>query len=159
MSANRHLGRIIALQTLYEFGFRMECEDKTVKLAEILERNIGRYNRAVQDVDFVKKLVEKVQASGDQLDATLQPVAKERPMNEIARMDRVILHMATYELLHTKDTPAKVVINEAVELAKSFGGENSSKFINGALGALLGIIDPTQAKAPSKPQEIDKETK
>ena len=159
MSANRHLGRIIALQTLYEFEFRMDCEDKKVSLHEILKRNLSRYNKAVQDVEFVKKLVDDVQTGGEELDKALQPVAKERPMSEIARMDRVILHIAAYELLHTKDTPAKVVINEAVELAKSFGGENSSKFINGALGALLLIIDPSQAKAPKKPVEEVKETK
>lgn len=148
MSANRHLGRIIALQTLYEFEFRVDCEDKGVLIDEILKRNLGRYHKAVQDVEFVKKLVHRVHTSGADLDAMLQPVAKERPMSEIARMDRVILHIATDELLHTKETPAKVVINEAVELAKSFGGENSSKFINGALGALLKIIDPSQAKEP-----------
>lgn len=155
MSANRHLGRIIALQTLYEFEFRLDCGDKNVSLSDILKRNLGRYDRAVKDVDFVKELVERVQSAGPDLDAALQPVAKERPMSEIARMDRVILHIAADELLNTKDTPAKVVINEAVELAKSFGGENSSKFINGALGALLKIIDPTQAK----PAKEVKETK
>lgn len=153
MSANRHLGRIIALQTLYEFEFRTDCDDKQVQISEILGRNLSRYDRAVQDVTFVKKLVDGVLKATPEIDIALQPVAPERPISEIARMDRVILRMATFELLNHKDTPAKVVINEAVELAKSFGGENSSKFINGALGALLKIIDPTQAKAPTAKKE------
>lgn len=156
MSANRHLGRIIALQTLYEFEFRMDCEDKLAVLDEILKRNLSRYDRAVQDIDFVKKLVEGVQLDKVKLDATLQPVAPERPISEIARMDRTVLRMAIYELLNDKETPAKVVINEAVELSKSFGGENSSKFINGALGTLLKQIDPSQAKAPAVKKEEKK---
>lgn len=150
MSANRHLGRIIALQTLYEFEFRFDCEDKSLELQEILGRNLARYDRAVQDVTFVKELVAGVQKETADIDIRLQPIAPERPIQEIARMDRMILRIAAYEFLHRKDTPAKVVINEAVELAKSFGGENSSKFINGALGALLKEIDPEQAKAPTK---------
>ena len=144
MSANRHLGRIIALQTLYEFEFRMDCGDKDVVLDEVLKRNLARYDRSIDDTSFVKELVRGVQASIETLDLRLQPVAPERPISQIARMDRVVLRIAVYELLNRKDTPVKVVINEAVELAKSFGGENSSKFINGALGALLKEIDPTQ---------------
>lgn len=152
MSANRHLGRIIALQTLYEFEFRFDCEDKNLKLTEVLGRNLGRYDKAMQDVKFVKDLVAGVQAETADIDVRLQPIAPERPIKEIARMDRMILRIAAYEMLHNKETPAKVVINEAVELAKSFGGENSSKFINGALGALLKEVDPEQAKeAVNKP--------
>lgn len=163
MSANRHLGRIIALQTLYEFEFRMDCADKNLKLTEVLDRNLGRYDKAIQDVAFVKDLVAGVQAETADIDIRLQPIAPERPIKEIARMDRMILRIAAFELLHNKETPAKVVINEAVELAKSFGGENSSKFVNGALGALLKEIDPEQAKAavvrpkPTPEPEIDKD--
>ena len=153
MSANRHLGRIIALQTLYEFEFRVDCDDKDVAIKEILARNIARYDRSVDDTDFIKELVAGVQAEIHNLDARLQPVAPERPISQIARMDRVILRIAVFELLHRKDTPAKVVINESVELAKSFGGENSSKFINGALGALLKEIDPSQARPAAVKEE------
>lgn len=148
MSANRHLGRIIALQTLYEYEFRIDCDDKLVDIKEILVRNLARYDRSVDDTSFVKELVAGVQDGIEAIDLRLKPVAPERPISQIARMDRVILRMAAFELLERKDTPAKVVINEAVELAKSFGGENASKFINGALGALLKEIDPSQAKAP-----------
>jgi N utilization substance protein B len=153
MSANRHLGRIIALQTLYEFEFRVDCGDKDVVVKEILSRNLARYDRSIDDTKFVKELVAGVQARSDELDALLKPVAPERPISEIARMDRAVLRLAAFELSERNDTPAKVVINEAVELAKSFGGENSSKFVNGALGALLKTISPSEATEPKKVKE------
>ena len=137
MSANRHLGRIIALQTLYEQEFRIECGDKNFKLNAVLKRNIDRYKKMVDDRDFIERLVMGVDKNTKELDAVIQPVAPEWPLDQIARIDRMVLRIGTYELLHQQDVPPKVVINEAVELAKSFGGENSSKFINGVLGTVL----------------------
>lgn len=137
MASNRHLGRIIALQTLYEEEFRLECGDEHFDADEVLERNISRYDQMLDDRAFIKRLVEGVRAKLAELDALLQPIAPEWPLNQIARMDRVVLRMGAYELLFGEDVPPKVVINEAVELAKSFGGENSSKFINGVLGTVL----------------------
>jgi N utilization substance protein B len=150
MSANRHLGRIIALQTLYEFDFRSDCGDTTVDLVEVLTRNIERYDSTVDDVEFIKKLVKGTHKEAGNLDKLLQPIAPEWPMDQIARMDRVVLHLAAYELTHQDSTPPKVVINEAVELAKAFGGDNSSKFINGVLGTLYGQINPDMKKEVSK---------
>jgi transcription antitermination protein NusB len=137
MSANRHLGRIIALQTLYEQEFRVECQDKNFDLSEVLARNISRYKDMVDDRKFIEELVKGVDAKRDELDRILQPVAPEWPIDQIARMDRIVLRMGAYELLFGKNVPPKVVINEAVELAKAFGGENSSKFVNGVLGTVL----------------------
>jgi N utilization substance protein B len=137
MSANRHLGRIIALQTLYEQDFRRDVSDTTFSLKKVLDRNITRYKDQVEDTDFIKRLVNGVNEKVEELDKLLQPIAPEWPLNQIARMDLVVLHIGAFELLFEKDTPPKVVINEAVELAKGFGGENSSKFINGVLGTLL----------------------
>jgi N utilization substance protein B len=91
----------------------------------------------VDDVAFIKELVRGVLSRVDELDAILQPIAPEWPIDQIARMDRIVLRIGLYELLHASDVPPKVVINEAVELAKAFGGENSSKFINGVLGTVL----------------------
>lgn len=153
MSANRHLGRIIALQTLYEQDFRLECEDKQFSLDEVLARNIDRYRKMVDDRAFIKTLVLGVTKYGNQIDEQLQPLAPEWPISQIARMDRVVLRIGAYELVYGADIPPKVVINEAVELAKGFGGENSSKFINGVLGSLLKQIE---AKSTTKPK---KETK
>ena len=151
MSANRHLGRIVALQTLYEQDFREECGDTNFVLAQVLERNIGRYSKTIDDPTFIRKLVEGVSKKRAELDEILRPLAPEWPIDQIARMDRMVLRMGLYELLHDKDVPPKVVINEAVELAKSFGGDNSSKFINGVLGSALRALE--EGKPKTKPKK------
>lgn len=137
MASNRHLGRIVALQTLYEYEFRLSCNDTHLDVDEILQRNIHRYRDNIDDQDFIIKLVKGVIHEQTELDAALQPVAPEWPIDQIARMDRLVLRLGLYELLHEPSVPPKVVINEAVELAKAFGGENSSKFVNGVLGTVL----------------------
>ena len=137
MASNRHLGRIIALQTLYELDFRRDANDTQLNLDDMLSRNIARYKDMVDDVNFVQQLVQGVWKQVDSLDERLQPIAPEWPIDQIARMDRIVLRIGLYELENEKDVPPKVVINEAVELAKAFGGENSSKFINGVLGTAL----------------------
>lgn len=153
MASNRHLGRIVALQTLYEQDFRREAQDQSFDQAEVLERNIRRYKEMIDDTPFITRLVKGVTKEAAQLDALLQPLAPEWPIDQIARMDRVILRIGAYELLHEPDVPPKVVINEAVELAKAFGGDNSSKFVNGVLGTLLRQQNGEKipAKKPKKP--------
>src|SRR4051812_24621851 len=98
MASNRHLGRIIALQTLYEQEFRGECGDKTFSLTEVLNRNIGRYHKTVDDRAFIKALAKGVSSHIADLDDTLQPLAPEWPISQIARMDRMVLRMGAYEL-------------------------------------------------------------
>jgi N utilization substance protein B len=136
MASNRHLGRIIALQTLYEQDFRKECNDKSFDLEQVTKRNIERYHDTVEDSAFIERLIKGVDAERTKLEILLQPVAPDWPISQIARMDRIVLYIGTYELLNEREVPPKVVINEAVELAKAFGGDNSSKFINGVLGTL-----------------------
>jgi N utilization substance protein B len=148
MASNRHLGRIIALQTLYEQDFRVECGDKAFNLDDVLERNIQRYHDMVDDRDFIVRLVDGVNSKQLELDELLQPIAPEWPIAHIARMDRTVLRIGAYELLHESDVPPKVVINEAVELAKAFGGDNSSKFINGVLGTVLRNQEEAKQKKP-----------
>src|SRR3989344_1664735 len=109
MSANRHLGRIIALQTLYEQDFRLGCGDKSFKLPAVLKRNIARYAKMVDDQPFIQELVAGVDKKTAELDKLIQPVAPEWPLEQIARVDRVVLRMGTYELLFNQQTPAKVV--------------------------------------------------
>lgn len=153
MSANRHLGRIIVLQTMYEIELRQHSDDKTVELKQVLKRNIDRYSAKLDDKAFLNELAEGTHKKIGDLDKKIQPIAPDWPLDQIARIDLCILRISFYELLFMKDTPPKVVINEAVELAKSYGGENSSKFINGVLGTLLKEIDPkkeTKAKKPAK---------
>lgn len=154
MASNRHLGRIIALQTLYEHDFRLSAEDESFKLADVLARNIGRYKNMVEDTPFVERLVKGVIKHQQELDSILQPIAPEWPIDQISRMDRVVLRIGLYELKYEPETPPKVIINEAVELAKAFGGDNSSKFINGVLGTayrqINGIIEEKDSEKPSK---------
>jgi transcription antitermination protein NusB len=154
MASNRRLGRIIALQTLFEQDFRRAAADTDFELDKILQRNIERYKTIVDDKDFVERLVYGVSEHEQELDAELQPVAPEWPIDQIARMDRVVLRMGLYELKYEKDTPHKVVINEAVELAKAFGSENSSKFINGVLGTALRLQNGELTELPQpKPKK------
>jgi N utilization substance protein B len=135
MASNRHLGRIVALQTLYEFEFRTQSEDTSADIKEILKRNLDRYQEAIDDTKFVEVLVKGVLKERDDIDAKIQPIAPDWPIEQIARIDRNILRIGVYELLHQADVvPPKVAINEAVELAKAFGSDNSSKFVNGVLG-------------------------
>jgi transcription antitermination protein NusB len=152
MASNRHLGRIIALQSLYEFEFRTQAEDKSVVISDILARNIDRYKDTVDDTVFITALVAGVTETVDELDGILQPIAPEWPIEQIARVDRTILRMAIYELKYCNEkVPPKVAINEAVELAKAFGSDNSSKFVNGVLGtAYRTLIGDSNADAKAK---------
>ena len=152
MASNRHLGRIVALQTLYEYEFRLGSEDPSVNLEEILSRNLERYESAIEDTGFVKDLVEGVVAHQADLDAKIQPIAPEWPIDQIARIDRAVLRLGVYELLYRADAvPPKVAINEAVELAKAFGSDNSSKFINGVLGtAYRTLVEGNSDNAETK---------
>jgi N utilization substance protein B len=159
MASNRHLGRIIALQTLYEAEFRREAGDIDLDISEVLERNVGRYREMVDDIEFIRLLVDGVDVQAGELDIRLQPVAPEWPIDQIARMDRIVLRIGLYELMNEADVPPKVVINEAVELAKAFGGDNSSKFVNGVLGTVLRAQEK-DASADEKPAvPVKKSTK
>ncbi|HSW80660.1 MAG TPA: transcription antitermination factor NusB [Candidatus Saccharimonadales bacterium] len=155
MASNRHLGRIIALQTLYELDFRRDAKDENFDLKEVLDRNIARYDSMVDDKSFVEQLVNGVVKHEKDLDAVLQPIAPEWPIDQIARMDRIVLRIGLYELTYDKSVPPKVVINEAVELAKAFGGENSSKFVNGVLGTALRSDEKSEPE-PKKSAKPDK---
>jgi transcription antitermination protein NusB len=145
MASNRHLGRIIVLQTLYELTFREECGDTSVVVSDIINRNISRYKATLDDKNFIDTLTKGVIEEAQKLDDTIQPVAPEWPLKQIARIDHLVLRIGTYELINHRDVPPKVVINEAVELAKGFGGDSSSRFVNGVLGTLLRQLYPEEA--------------
>jgi len=150
MASNRHLGRIVALQTLYEYEFRVQSEDISANVDEILNRNLERYEATIEDRGFVETLIKGVLAIQDDLDAKIQPIAPDWPIEQISRIDRSILRIGLYELLDkVGSVPPKVAINEAVELAKAFGSDNSSKFINGVLGTAYRTLveDITDASA------------
>lgn len=147
MASNRHLARIIAVQTLYEWEFiahRFPSDkkyDEKGKVREILDRNIAEFSSAAQNQDFIEDLVWGTLKSAEKIDKIIQPAAPEWPIAQIALVDLVVLRAAIYELLFKKEVPPKVAINEAVELAKTFGGENSSRFVNGVLGTIYRASD------------------
>jgi N utilization substance protein B len=142
---------------LFEQEFRVSSGDEKFNLDEVIDKNIARYQKTLKDTDFVVALVKGVNDKSTELDAQLQPLAVQWPLDQIARMDRIVLRIGAYELLYDKQTPDKVVINEAVELAKAFGGDNSSKFINGVLGSLLRKRDGLPDK-PKKPEVKEEKT-
>lgn len=159
MASNRHLGRIVALQSLYEFDFRRSLDMDGLKneMDEILDRNIAVYSDAIDDSEFVRELVNGVQSKESEIDGMITPAAPEWPIEQIAKIDKAILRIAVYELMVKRDVPPKVAINEAVELAKAFGGENSSKFINGVLGTIYRQSDFYEPEEDNKDQS-DKKT-
>ena len=145
MASNRHLGRVIVLQSLYEYELRDLAGDPEVDLDTIIAKDIEPYEKTLGDTEFVYNLAHRVKDNFEVLDKTLQPMAPEWPISSVSAIDRNILRMGLYELSECRDKiPPKVAINEAVELAKAFGSENSSKFINGVLGTAykeLGITE------------------
>jgi N utilization substance protein B len=152
MASNRHLGRIVALQTLYEYEFRKSSQDAMANINDILARNLDRYETTIDDKEFVEKLVKGVIDEQTDLDAKIQPIAPDWPIDQIARIDCNILRIGLYELLHQATLiPPKVAINEAVELAKAFGSDNSSKFVNGVLGtAYRTLVEDTTDDSSTK---------
>jgi len=127
---NRHLSRMVTMQAIYEWNFRHDSD-----LKEILERSIAEF-RADIDKEFVKSIIIAVRDKKKELDTEIESSAPEWPIEQISCIDKSILEIAIYELLYSPDVPPKVAINEAVELAKQFGSENSSKFVNGVLGSV-----------------------
>jgi len=159
MASNRHLGRIVALQSLYEYEFRKKAGDSDVDIKTIVAKNIEPYEKALGDTEFVYDLTSGVLDKATQLDKELQPIAPEWPIESIASVDRNVLRIGLFELTHRADSvPPKVAINEAVELAKSFGSDNSSKFINGVLGTAYRNLSGDATKKEAEPAN-DKQTK
>lgn len=136
--SSRHLSRSIVLQSLYEWDFFGGKAD----LKKLLERNIKEFGPG-EDVDFIFKLAGAVISHLKELDKIIEKTASAWPLEQISIVDRNILRLGLYELLYgdKKTVPPKVAINEAIELAKAFGGERSGKFINGVLGTVYKKIE------------------
>ncbi len=163
--ANRHLSRSIVLQTLFERDALLEEGKKDVPAVEMLRRNIEEFAPGSKDIPFMERLLRGVLEKQKELDLVIEKAAPEWPIHKIARIDRNILRIGLYELLFAdrKEVPAKVAINEAIELAKNFGGETSGRFVNGVLGAVYKELgEPGKhetgkrnkaRRAPAKPKQ------
>jgi len=134
--ASRHLARSIAIQSLYEWDFK-NCGNDS--LPETIQRNIKEFGPGLKEEKFVDSLVKGVVEHKKELDNIIEKAAPMWPIDQIDMIDRNVLRLGLYELLYEDkaEVPPKVAINEAIELAKSFGGESSGKFINGVLGTVF----------------------
>ena len=123
------------MQNLFEWDFAHRAQ---TDIEEMVIRNVSEFAPGLSDLSFVKTLTKQVVSKQTELDSVIVKAAPEWPINKISIVDRNILRLGLYELLFAdrKEVPAKVAINEAIELAKTFGGESSGRFINGVLGTL-----------------------
>lgn len=147
--ANRHLSRSIVLQSLFEWDLNA-IERKAV--IDVLDRNIEEFAPNKTDKPFMEKLLDGILGKQPEIDLVIEKAAPEWPIDRISPVDRNILRLGLYELLFSdrSEVPAKVAINEAIELAKQFGGDNSSRFINGVLGAVYKEIGEPGKEETSK---------
>lgn len=134
--ANRHLSRSIALQSLFEWDFRGKAGKGALK--EITNHTIAEFAPGMEDTDFIHDLVFGVEKNMPEIDTMIVQSAPDWPLEQITNVDRNVLRIGIYELkfANAEDVPPKVAINEAIELAKTFGGASSGKFINGVLGTI-----------------------
>jgi len=146
--SNRHLARTIAMQSLYQWDFQGKLADK---IPEIIDFNLKEFAPDFDDKGFVAELVEQVVARIDDIDKIITTYAPDWPIEQITTVDRNILRIGVQELKFTENIPSKVAINEAIELAKTFGGESSGRFVNGVLGAIYKDM-----VAKNETKEIDK---
>lgn len=133
--ANRHLSRSIAMQSLFEWDF---YNGEKVSIGDVVARNIEEFAPGIQDAEFAISIVQGVLDNQAEIDDIISKAAPEWPIAQIAPVDRNVLRVGLFELLYGNrgEVPPKVAINEAIELAKSFGGDSSGRFVNGVLGTI-----------------------
>ena len=152
--SNRHLARALAMQSLYEWDFYGGIKDPMA----ILDRNLEEFAPNLDEKDFARDMLKGILEHQNTIDATISKFAPDWPLSKITTVDRNVLRIGTYELHHNFDIPSKVAINEAIELAKTFGGESSGKFVNGVLGAVYrDQLANGIAKESDKPKEKKEE--
>ena len=164
--ANRHLSRSIVLQSLFEWDFTSHnSSGKGIGVDEVLARNIEEFAPGLNDATFMADLLNNILAKQPELDMIIEKAAPAWPIDRISVVDRNVLRIGLFELLFgdRAEVPPKVAINEAIELAKTFGGENSGKFVNGVLGAVYKEIgepgkDETTQSRDKKREATDPST-
>lgn len=155
--ASRHLARSIALQTLYQWDF-YGYDNK--RIAEFLDKNIAEFGSGLDDdVDFAQELARGVVKHRDRLDEIIKNATPQWPFDQLSLTDRNVLRLGLYELIYGDQNavPPKVAINEAIELAKGFGGPSSGRFVNGVLGTVYRELgEPGRNEPRSKPKPDSK---
>ena len=149
--SNRHLARMIAMQALYQWDFIGQPQEKIDEIISFVRREFAPN---FEDGGFIESLVKGVIEKITEINQLVGQFAPNWPLESITIIDRNILRLGIFELKFSPAVPSKVAINEAIELAKSFGGEASGKFVNGVLGAIYKeMVEAGQLK------EVDKEEK
>lgn len=138
--SSRHLSRSIVMQSLYEWDFYGKKPDS---LKTIVERNIKEFGPGLETADFIWQLIDGILAHLSEIDKIIEKAAPEWPIEQVSIIDRNVLRIGLSELLYAKkeEVPPKVAINESIELAKSFGGESSGRFVNGVLGTIYKELE------------------
>jgi len=152
--SNRHLARTIVIQTLYQWDFNDQQQD----VLELMEQSRQSFAPEFDDAGFIKHLIQGVVDHQKEIDGLITKFAPEWPLDQITIVDRNVLRLGTFELKFDQSIPSKVAINEAIELAKTFGGESSGKFVNGVLGAIYKEVGEKEIDNKSKDQKPTEET-
>lgn len=155
--ANRHLQRSIAMQCLFEWDFRGKDD---ALMEEIMQRNVREFAPGVSDYAFTRELLEGALSHRKTIDSLIEKCAPEWPLEQVTVTDRNILRLAIFELLHGNydAVPPKVAINEAIELAKTFGSDSSARFVNGVLGTIYREMgEPMKDDTSEKHKAVLKE--
>ena len=153
--ANRHLSRSIVLQSLFEWDCRGQHDDE---ISDIIARNSEEFAPGLSDISFTETLMKGILAKKADIDDIITKAAPEWPLDKISPVDRNVLRLGLYELLFSdrEEVPAKVAINESIELAKTFGGDTSGRFVNGVLGAVYKELgEPGKDALPAKKKRVD----
>jgi len=156
--ASRHLARSIAMQSLFEWDFRGK-ED--AHIPDIIVHNVEEFGPGIEEAGFIKDLVKGILLKRKEIDAIIEKAAPEWPIEQVAIVDRNVLRVGIFELLFSDRSavPPKVAINEAIELAKSFGGESSGRFVNGVLGTIYREIGEPGKEYPKRGEKSAQDQK
>lgn len=152
--SNRYLSRTLAVQTLYEWDFRSQNKET---VPGIIQYNFQEFAPDFEDEGFAHQLIEGVLQNKETIDRYIVQYAPEWPLEQITIIDRTILRLGIYEMMFDQQIPARVAINEAIELAKAYGGVSSSKFINGVLGSIYKKILPEIAEKEERLKKVQEE--
>lgn len=156
--ANRHLLRSIAMQSLYEWDFRGGKKDL---MDGIISHNAKEFGPGTEDISFVYYLIQGVLKNRAKIDKLIEKCAPEWPLEQVTIVDRNVLRLGIFELVfgNYEEVPPKVAINEAIELAKTYGGESSGRFVNGVLGTIYREMgEPMKEDKTEKKKEIEIES-
>lgn len=153
--ATRHLIRSVILQSLYEWDFYSHNRS----LPDILERNLEEFAPGIDEPEFAWKILERLVKNLNTIDQLIVKAAPDWPLERIANVDRNILRIGLSELLYAdpNEVPSKVAINEAIELAKGYGGPNSARFVNGVMGTVYReVVSKTGKEEPPDKRSEEK---